>query len=177
MAPLVSTAIFGVGASCLFNPIINYLTDAYPTDAASVLASVSSSDSLCIARRQLTVVSITQNDFIRSAFGAGMPLVAHGLFVNLKVDWGTSLLGFVSLCFLPLPFGLYFVSDLRRPLPRTGLSLIDLQHVTVWTLPPSPFSPSCFSFLKGSRSRSIWPAVSNLPTSALLCVASIITYN
>jgi hypothetical protein len=53
---------------------------------------------------------IPQNDFIRSAFGAGMPLAAHGLFVNLKVDWGTSLLGFVSLLFLPLPFFLYFVS-------------------------------------------------------------------
>ena len=46
MAPVVSTAIFGVGASCLFNPIINYLTDSYPTDAASVLASVS--NSLCL---------------------------------------------------------------------------------------------------------------------------------
>jgi len=41
MAPVVSTAFFGVGASLLFNPIINYLTDSYPTDAASVLASVS----------------------------------------------------------------------------------------------------------------------------------------
>ena len=39
-----------------------------------------------------------------------MPLAAHGLFVNLKVDWGTSLLGFVSLLFLPLPFALYYVS-------------------------------------------------------------------
>lgn len=54
--------------------------------------------------------TLLQNDFIRSAFGAGMPLVAHGLYVNLKVDWGTSLLGFISLGFLPLPFVLYFVS-------------------------------------------------------------------
>ena len=100
MAPVVSTAIFGVGASCLFNPIINYLTDAYPTEAASVLAS---------------------NDFIRSAFGAGMPLAAHGLFVNLKVDWGTSLLGFVSLLFLPLPFFLYFYGPtLRARSPRAA---------------------------------------------------------
>jgi hypothetical protein len=39
-----------------------------------------------------------------------MPLVAHGLYVNLKVNWGTSLLGFVSVAFLPLPFALYYVS-------------------------------------------------------------------
>jgi DHA1 family multidrug resistance protein-like MFS transporter len=67
IVPCIGSAFFGTGAILLFNPIINYLTDAYPTDAASVLAA---------------------NDFIRSAFGAGMPLASHGLFANLGVDWG-----------------------------------------------------------------------------------------
>lgn len=39
-----------------------------------------------------------------------MPLAAHGLFANLGVNWGNSLLGFVSLLFLPLPPLLYYVS-------------------------------------------------------------------
>lgn len=98
IVPIIATGFFGAGTILLFNAIINYLTDAYPTDAASVLAS---------------------NDFIRSAFGAGMPLASHGLFVNLGVDWGVSLLGFVSVLFLPLPFVLYFYGPfLRTKSPR-----------------------------------------------------------
>lgn len=39
--------------------------------------------------------------------GAGMPLVSHGLFVNLGIDWGNSLLGFLTVLFIPIPFVLY----------------------------------------------------------------------
>lgn len=35
--------------------------------------------------------------------GAGMPLAALPLFHNLGIAWGNSLLGFVSLLFLPIP--------------------------------------------------------------------------
>ncbi len=45
----------------------------------------------------------------RSMMGAGSPLYAHGLFVNLGIDWGSSLLGFLSVAFIPLPFLLYKV--------------------------------------------------------------------
>jgi DHA1 family multidrug resistance protein-like MFS transporter len=32
-----------------------------------------------------------------------MPLAAHGLFVNLGIDWGNSLLGFLTVLFIPIP--------------------------------------------------------------------------
>jgi hypothetical protein len=39
-----------------------------------------------------------------------MPLVSHGLFLNLGVDWGCTLLGCISILFIPIPFVLYKVS-------------------------------------------------------------------
>lgn len=56
----------------------------------------------------------TANDFMRSAFGAGAPLFSHGLFVNLGVDWGCTLLGLISLLFIPLPFLLYKFGHIAR---------------------------------------------------------------
>lgn len=36
--------------------------------------------------------------------GAAMPLASYPLFHNLGIDWGNTLLGFVSLVFLPIPY-------------------------------------------------------------------------
>ncbi|KAJ9107619.1 hypothetical protein QFC21_001078 [Naganishia friedmannii] len=92
-APLVFSAFFGVGTTLAFQGILNYLTDTYVLYAASVLAA---------------------NDFMRSAFGAGAPLFSHGLFVNLGIDWGCTLLGLVSVLFIPLPFILYKYGHIAR---------------------------------------------------------------
>lgn len=48
IVPIIGTAWFSVGAFLLFNCVLNYLSDAYPEYAASVLAG---------------------NDFVRSCFG------------------------------------------------------------------------------------------------------------
>lgn len=53
IVPIIGSAWFSIGAFLLFNSILNYLPDAYPEHAASVLAG---------------------NDLMRSAFGAGFPL-------------------------------------------------------------------------------------------------------
>lgn len=74
--------------------ILTYLPHCYPEYAASVLAS---------------------NDFVRSMMGesiapawltagGAMPLVAHSLFVNLGIDWGNTLLGCLTVVFIPIPF-------------------------------------------------------------------------
>ena len=63
-------------------PFLTYLPQAYPAYAASVLAS---------------------NDFVRSMMGAGMPIVANPLFKNLGVDWGNTLLGCLTILFIPIP--------------------------------------------------------------------------
>lgn len=87
--PIIGSGFFAVGTFLLFNSVLNYLPDAYPEYAASVLAG---------------------NDFMRSSFGAGFPLFAAAMYKNLGVNWASSLLGFLAICFIPIPFVLYRVS-------------------------------------------------------------------
>ena len=63
--------------------MLNYLGDAYPEYAASVLAG---------------------NDLFRSGFGAGFPLFAGAMYNNLGVGWASSTLGFLAIAFIPIPF-------------------------------------------------------------------------
>lgn len=86
IVPIIGTIPFSIGAMLLFNSVLNYLGDAYPRYAASVFAG---------------------NDFMRSAFGAGFPLFATGMYHKLGIDWGSSLLAFLSMLFIPIPFVLY----------------------------------------------------------------------
>jgi DHA1 family multidrug resistance protein-like MFS transporter len=72
---------------------LNYLGDAYPEYAASVFAG---------------------NDFMRSSFGAGFPLFASAMYNNLGVGWASSLLGFLSVLFIPIPFVLYIYGERIR---------------------------------------------------------------
>jgi DHA1 family multidrug resistance protein-like MFS transporter len=89
IVPIIGTAFFSVGAFLLFNSVLNYLADAYPKNAASVLAG---------------------NDFFRSSFGAGFPLFATAMYRKLGVGWASSLLGFLAIAFIPIPFFLFKVS-------------------------------------------------------------------
>ncbi|KAK4547242.1 hypothetical protein LTR36_000897 [Oleoguttula mirabilis] len=89
IVPIIGTSFFSIGTFLLFNSVLNYLPDAYPEVAASVLAG---------------------NDFMRSSFGAGFPLFATAMFKKLGVDWASSLLAFLSIAFIPIPFLLYKVS-------------------------------------------------------------------
>ena len=87
--PTVSAVFFGWGSTLLFLGNLVYLSEAYGKYAASALAS---------------------SDLCRTFVGGIMPLVSHGLFVNLGVDWGCTLLGCISVLFIPIPFVLYKVS-------------------------------------------------------------------
>lgn len=40
--------------------------------------------------------------------GAAFPVFAGAMFANLGLDWGCSLLGFLSVAFIPIPIALYF---------------------------------------------------------------------
>jgi len=86
ISPVIASSFFGLGTTWMFMPFLTYLPHCYPQYAASVLAS---------------------NDFVRSMMGAGMPLAAHGLFVNLGIDWGNTLLGCLTVLFIPVPFVLF----------------------------------------------------------------------
>ena len=88
IVPIIGSAFFAIGTLLLFNSVLNYLPDAYPEYAASVLAG---------------------NDFMRSAFGAGFPLFATAMYNHLGVGWASSTLAFLSIAFIPIPFVLYMV--------------------------------------------------------------------
>jgi len=86
IVPIIGSAWFSIGAFLLFNSILNYLPDAYPEYAASVLAG---------------------NDLFRSSFGAGFPLFAGAMYSDLGIAWASSTLAFLSIAFIPIPFLLY----------------------------------------------------------------------
>jgi DHA1 family multidrug resistance protein-like MFS transporter len=86
IVPIIGTSFFGMAAFTLFNAVLPYLSDAYPDSVASVLAG---------------------NDLMRSAFGAGFPLFANAMYMRLGINWASSLLAFLGIAFIPIPFLLY----------------------------------------------------------------------
>ena len=94
IVPTLSGLLTGAGIMTIFLQALNYLIDAYLVVAASAIAA---------------------NTFLRSFFGAGFPLFATAMFNNLGVDWAGSLLGFLAVAFLPIPFLFYiFGARLRK---------------------------------------------------------------
>jgi len=94
IVPIIASMPFSIGGCLIFNSIFCYEADAYPRYAASVLAG---------------------NDFLRSSFGGAFPLFASAMFHNLEVGWACTLLGCLTVLFLPYPFFLYkFGKRIRR---------------------------------------------------------------
>lgn len=63
--------------------VCRYLVDAFTIYAASALAA---------------------NTVVRSVAGAVLPLAGLPMYQTLGIGWGNSLLGFIALALLPLPF-------------------------------------------------------------------------
>jgi hypothetical protein len=102
IAPIIGTALLGAGMFTTFvslptlvvgwrwrslandmqMPCQTYLVDAYTIYAASVTASAT---------------------VLRSLVGALLPLAGNAMYDALGVGWGTSLLGFISVAFIPVP--------------------------------------------------------------------------
>jgi DHA1 family multidrug resistance protein-like MFS transporter len=93
IVPTLSGLLTGAGIMTIFLQALNYLIDAYLVVAASAIAA---------------------NTFLRSFFGAGFPLFATAMFNNLGVDWAGSLLGFLAVAFLPIPFLFYTFGERLR---------------------------------------------------------------
>ena len=86
IVPCIGIYLIGLGFITIFQGCLNYLVDTYTKYSASAIAS---------------------NTFLRSIFAAAFPLFAKQLFVNVGVQWGGSILGFVALGMIPIPFVLY----------------------------------------------------------------------
>jgi hypothetical protein len=48
--------------------------------------------------------ALAGNTVVRSLFGAGFPLFATQMFETLGNQWAASLLGFIALLMMPIPF-------------------------------------------------------------------------
>lgn len=101
IVPLIGMSMFSCGFFVIFQGCINYLVDTYTRYAASAIAA---------------------NTFARSLCAASFPLFGYMLFDNLGVDWGASLLAFISLGMLPIPFVFYrYGAQIRKRNPYAHL--------------------------------------------------------
>lgn len=83
---ILSLVPFGFGIVGLFLPISTYIVDSYPIYAASATSA---------------------NVILRSVVGAFLPLAGPPLYVSLGLGWGNTLLGFIAIIMVPLPFIFY----------------------------------------------------------------------
>jgi multidrug resistance protein len=82
-APMMSGFLLGWSILWIMLGLMNYIIDSYLFVAASVLAAVT----VC-----------------RSLAGAAFPLFATQMYEALGTEWASSLLGFVALGLMPIPF-------------------------------------------------------------------------
>lgn len=91
---MVSGITFGLAYELIFMAMLNYLSDAYQIFAASAQSAAS-----CC----------------RSIWGAVLPLAAQPMFSAVGIDWGCSIIAFVSLGVSVIPFAfIYFGDKIRR---------------------------------------------------------------
>ncbi|KAH6676767.1 MFS multidrug transporter [Halenospora varia] len=83
IAPCIGGALMGFGFFSIFQASTNYLVDTFQMYAASAMAA---------------------NTLMRSVFAGAFPLFTNQMFHKLGVNWGASLLGFVALAMVPIPF-------------------------------------------------------------------------
>ncbi|KAK5464808.1 hypothetical protein LTS15_001371 [Exophiala xenobiotica] len=81
--PIIGTGWVGLGLLGIFLAVQTYLVDCYPLYAASVTAA---------------------NTVVRSLVGAFLPLAGRPLYSSLGLGWGNSVLAFIALAMVPLPF-------------------------------------------------------------------------
>ncbi|KAM9934229.1 hypothetical protein OXX80_006174 [Metschnikowia pulcherrima] len=84
--PCFSGFAVGFGFLLLYNPANNYIVDSYQHYAASALAA---------------------KTFVRSVFGACVPLFTIQMYHRLGYEWASSLMAFISLACCLIPFLFY----------------------------------------------------------------------
>ncbi|PPQ62974.1 hypothetical protein CVT24_006080 [Panaeolus cyanescens] len=85
-APMLSGLLMGFSIQLIFLGLFNYIIDAYLSVAASSLAS---------------------STVIRSLFGAAFPLFAGDMYAALDPQWASTILGFIAVAMVPIPFVLH----------------------------------------------------------------------
>ncbi|KAK4458106.1 putative polyamine transporter, partial [Cladorrhinum samala] len=93
VVPMLAGVPFGIGFMCIFQALLNYLTDAYETYAASANAAASCS---------------------RSLVATALPLATAPMFRTLGIPGALSLLGGISLLMCGIPFVFLWQGDRIR---------------------------------------------------------------
>ena len=82
-APIVASAFIGFAILVIFLSLMTYITETYVPRSASAVAA---------------------NTVVRSSFGVGFPMFAEQMYDKLNPRWASTLLAFITLLLLPLPF-------------------------------------------------------------------------
>ncbi|KAF1843634.1 MFS general substrate transporter [Cucurbitaria berberidis CBS 394.84] len=83
MVPIAATGLIGFGLLMTFMPATTYLVDVFTIHAASAMAA---------------------STVLRSLAAAIIPLSSQTMYERLGYGWGNSLLGFIALALVPIPF-------------------------------------------------------------------------
>ncbi|KAF4158046.1 hypothetical protein CNMCM6936_003680 [Aspergillus lentulus] len=100
IVPIIASSFFGAGIYIVILSILNYVVDSYQTYSASALAGVI---------------------LVRNVVGAGFPLFASQMYQRLGYEWASSLLGFLAILLVPIPFVFFYMGRairLRSPWAR-----------------------------------------------------------
>ncbi|KAF2791975.1 MFS general substrate transporter [Melanomma pulvis-pyrius CBS 109.77] len=94
IVPIIGTSLIGIGIVFVTASGQLYIIDTFGSEAsASAMAAIT---------------------LVRNSSGAFLPLVAAPLYAKLGLGWGNSVLGFISLTFLPLAFLFFKFGGLLR---------------------------------------------------------------
>ncbi|GKZ28479.1 hypothetical protein AbraIFM66950_007147 [Aspergillus brasiliensis] len=83
VVPLIGLGVFGFGMMGIFQPVQIYLVNAFPVHSASALAA---------------------GNLLRSLVGALLPLGGQRMYDVMGLGWGNSLLAFIALVMVPVPW-------------------------------------------------------------------------
>ncbi|OAL70365.1 hypothetical protein A7D00_5331 [Trichophyton violaceum] len=101
IATTIGTAIIGFGFFTIFQASLNYLIDTFPTVSASAVAATT---------------------FLRSLCAGAFPLFVRSMYTKLGIPWAVSVLGFISIVLLPIPYLFYFYGPKIRAKGRWSRS-------------------------------------------------------
>lgn len=99
-SPMMAGSLLGFAVLFVFLGVFNYLIDVYLANAATALAA----STIC-----------------RSAAGAGFPMFASQMYNTLNPQWASSLLGFLALIMVPVPFLLYKYGPKVRSMSKNAM--------------------------------------------------------
>ncbi|KAJ0283723.1 hypothetical protein Brms1b_010311 [Colletotrichum noveboracense] len=101
IAPIIGTFFIGFGAFFVILPAQIYLVDVFGSEAAAS--------------------ALGANILLRCLFGAFLPLAGTKMYETLNYGWGNTLLGFLSLAFVPAPMFFYKYGGWLRSKTATSL--------------------------------------------------------